>query len=154
MIMHYILYIILCICSSWLYRRGGSDKSYHGKERDLGVSLCLIACLWLFKGWTWLYIPVFGLSWVSLSMYHKWLNPFFDKPKSDCFWFNWTTHGQGIGYAVMPLVFLPSISLSSILARVVFLAISMTLVSEYSENVEYEENMRGFLACASIVFLI
>ena len=140
------LLAVLCfsLLSGWLYRRGGSDKTWHGKERDWGVSLCTILCIAAYKGWTWWYIPLFLTSWGALSTYWK--------KSGDCKWYHWFAHGAGIGLAAFPLLWY-GVSWQAIVTRTVFCAVAMTAVSEWSDRVEYEEFMRGFIATASVVFL-
>jgi hypothetical protein len=97
------------------------------------------------------YLACFILSWGALSTYHKWLNPIFKKPKTDCFWFNWLAHGMGIGLACLPL--LTYIPLINILCRVTVLGITIMLWSELNDNAVWEEVGRGVLIICTLPLL-
>ncbi len=140
------LFIALSALSGRFYRMGGEDGSWHGKERDWGCSLCLIACLWLFNGWSWLYFPTFLFSWLALSAYWK-------GKAVDMKWHHWAMHGAGCGLAALPLIW-AGVTIQQIVYRAVFCCIAMTAVSEFSDDVEYEEFMRGAIFTSSVVFLI
>lgn len=156
-----LLWVILACFSGVLYHLGGcgkgGDKMYprlpkwlwgkvNGKLRDWSCSLCLIACLWLFKGFSWLYFPTFILSWFGLSAYWKF-------GKVDMKWWNWAMHGLFCGLAALPLIWC-GVSMVGILIRSLLCAITMTCVSEFSEDVRYEEFMRGVTFTLYSVFLI
>lgn len=141
-----IAFIALSLASGILYRLGGIGKPYSTKSRDWGCPLCLITCLWLFKGWHWSYLLVLGLSWGALSSYWK-------GKAVDMKWWNWALHGAGCGIAGFPLLW-AGISFYSILYRTLYCAQAMVAVSEISENVWYEEIIRGIVFCATVVFLI
>lgn len=139
------IFCALSLISGVCYHWGGSDKTWHGKERDIGCSACLIACLWLFRGFSWIYLPVFGLSWSALSCYWK-------GKAVDMRWWNWALHGLGCGLATLPL--LPYIPINNLLCWVIFCTLAMTAVSEFSNNATFEEGMRGLIFTGSSVFLI
>jgi hypothetical protein len=151
MVKNYLLYGMLSLLSGWLYRRGGSDKSWHGKERDWGCPLCLLTCLfWLTSKQVTVvtllaYIATGLTSWGALSTYWK--------KGEDCKWHHWALHGLFCGLAALPMIWC-GINMFSILYRSLFLAVTYTTVSEFSENVVYEEMMRGFLFTASVIFLV
>ena len=128
-----------------MYRWGGSDKTWHGKERDWGCSLATVLALWLLLGWSWWYVAVFGLSWAALSTYWK--------RSGDCKWYHWAMHGAGVGLACLPLYAI-GVPLWRILFRAIFLAILMTVVSEASDDVWVEELSRGGLVVASLSLLV
>jgi hypothetical protein len=141
-----LVVIILSILSGWLYRAGGIGKPYPTKLRDIGCSLCLIASLYLFKGLQWAYLPVFALSWGALASYWK-------GKAVDMKWWNWGLHGLGCGLAALPVIFL-GISWYQIGLRTLFCTVAMTAISEASKDVFVEEFGRGFIFCASVIFLI
>jgi len=62
-------------------------------------------------------------------------------------------HGLFCGLAALPLCFI-GLELYRVLYRVLFCAIAMTAVSEFSENVKYEEWCRGMIFTGSVVFLL
>jgi len=145
-----ILICLLSILSGVFYHLGGIGKPYPTKLRDWGCPACFIVCLYLTAGRFTLqvalcYLATFLLSWAALSTYYK--------KGIDCKWQNWFFHGLGCGLAALPLIWV-GVSTLDILSRSLFLVASMTLVSEFSESVWYEEFMRGFIFTASMVFLI
>ena len=152
------LLVILALFSGWLYRRGGSDKTWHGKERDWGCSLLTLAALWLFSKEATIVLNlrtvavfsvVFLLSWGALSTYWKG-----DKP--DCKYYHWFLHGLGVGLALLPLVFSgsePYHLLYKILLRSFALGGIMMIVSEASDSVLVEELGRGAVVVATLPIL-
>jgi hypothetical protein len=102
----------------------------------------LVASLWLFRGPSWWYILVFGLSWVTLSSYWK-------GKAIDMKWYHWAFHGLGCGLATLPLGFPLGAAY-----RAVFCTAAIIAVSEFSDDVVYEEFWRGFVFVGSAIFLL
>lgn len=139
----FIALTALSAISGLLYRLGGSDKTWHGKERDWGCAVCVVLGLWVvlhrFSVW---YFPVFLLSWGALSTYWK-------GDAVDVKAVHWFLHGLGCGLACLPLVVL-GVPLWLILTRAILLGGLMTWVSEASEDVFIEEFSRGGLLVATL----
>jgi hypothetical protein len=146
--------LALAVISGIFYRMGGSD-TYDPKWRDWGCSLVSLATLSL---WThsrailWVFPLIFLLSWGALSTYHKWLNPFFKKPKTDCYWFNWLAHGLGIGLACLPLYAIGVVT-QLVVFRAVLLGILIMIWSERNEQVVWEEIGRGAFIVLTLLIL-
>lgn len=153
-----LLIILLSIASAILYRMGGSDR-FNPKWRDWGVSICVLtAFALLYPLRTQNYgilaiISSFLLTWGALSTYHKWLNPLFNKPKTDCFWFNWFAHGLGIAMALFPFAWV-GVSWRLLSIRAIVLGVSMMLWSRYNHNVVWDEGGRGALIVLTLLIFI
>ena len=154
-----LLLAILAYFSGWLYHRGGSDGTYHGKERDWGCSLCAVLSYSLFfklpNNWIGMGICLvtFLLTWGALSTYHKYLNKYFDKSTDNVHWFNWLAHGIGVGLATIPFVIIGS-TMTLTWVRAVILGALMMVVSELSDDVWVEENGRGALIVLTTPLLL
>lgn len=91
------------ISGVWYYLGGTGGVWWKSSwVRDWLCSLTVLAVLSLTGMWHWSLLMCFPLMIMALSTYHKWLNKYFGKPTSDCFWFNWLAHGLGIGLALIP----------------------------------------------------
>jgi hypothetical protein len=142
-----ITVILGAIASAVLYRIGGSDNTWHGKERDWGCSLAFMVVFYLVHGkFSYLtYLLSFLFCWVTLSTYWK-------KKGTDAQWYHWFLHGFMVGLSSIPLAWI-GISTVLILIRSLVLGLSMMAVSELSTNVLVEEYGRGFLIVATLPIL-
>ncbi|MEM3036136.1 MAG: hypothetical protein QXS18_04950 [Thermoplasmata archaeon] len=163
-----IIIILLAIIAGILYRLGGSCKKENWldclrntKIRDLGIPLIQGGILiWLnlkslkfslFLSKIPLFLLTFGLTFASLTTYHKWLNKFFNKTKENAYWFNWFAHGFFIGLSFLPLVGI--FGLEKILLRAVLLGLGMAVWSSLVKWDILEEWGRGFLIIFSLLCL-
>ena len=155
MIFKILLLLGLSSLSAFLYRRGGTNKGT--LWRDVGCSLVTLVALWLLLGFKlsywWAYLLTFGLSWGSLTTYHKWLNKFFGKNKDDCYWWNWLAHGLVIGFVCLPIIY-TGIVWWIILFRAIVLGIAMMIWSERIGKVDLEESGRGALIILTLSLLL
>jgi hypothetical protein len=166
MILNMVLVLCLAALAGLLYYCGGASKEEGHKNLPF-------LPLWMFASWVrdWL-IPalacgvlglLFGLHWsmlilypamgAALSAYHKWLNPFFKKPKTDCFWFNWLAHGLVIGLSVVPYVIFYQHNYIGLALLVAALGYSIMVWSEKQDKVEIEASGRGVLIILSLLLL-
>ena len=151
-----IILAIGSVISGILYHCGGIGKPYSTKLRDIGCSLIILLTLSFLAHKIfpiWVNLVTFGLSWLFLSTYHKYLNKWFNKPRTDAFYFNWLAHGIGIGLAMIPMAWI-GITWWLILIRAVVLGLSMMVWSELNDNAVSEEFGRGALIVLSLPLLM
>ncbi len=137
----------LSLNSAILYRLGGVGYPYNTKVRDAGITtLYFIYCLTRIPPTPWniflLLLSCFAL-FGSLTTYHKWMNKFFHKPKSDVFWFNWLFTGFCYALSALPIVFITH-GWVGFFARIILLPAIIMAWSELIGNVDLEEGGRGF----------
>ena len=134
--------IILSCISAFLYWAGGHGKPFHTLYRDIGIPLMFLLYM-SYHIWNWTLILSALLMWASLTTYHKWLNPFFKKPTTDAYWFNWIAHGLGVSLSILPFIIVTGLWLPFILRTIVLTAV-ITLWSEIWNMVEIEDSGKGF----------
>ena len=164
--MSIFIVLFLAVLSGFLYYVGGAGKEEAERRipwfpswlvssgtRDLGCAACAIITLGALYGWHWSLALVFFTLFGALTEYHKWLNPLFKKPKTDCFWFNWLATGVVCGLALAPYVVFFNHNWAGYAILVAFLGASTMLWSEAFEKVEVEASGRGALLIISLAFL-
>jgi len=141
-----MLILVTSIIDGILYHLGGIGGVWWKSSwiRDIGVSLATLSCVGILFGWHWSLIPCFFLMWGALSTYWKCLNKYFNKPTSDCFWFNWLTHGIGVGLALTIYGYFNH-CLGLTLVRSIVLGLSMMIWSHFVHKVAWDEGGRGAL---------
>ena len=139
--------LVLSFLSAIFYRLGGIGGKWYfnTKMRDIGCSIITIISL-LILGIIvsfWIYIIVFGLSWLTLSAYWG-----LDEKK-----FGYWAHGLGLSLALLPIAYITGNWLGFTL-RTIVLTASITIWSEYTKWDVLEESGRGFLITATIPLLL
>jgi len=143
-----IFYIVLgSLISGFLYWAGGHGKPYNTLYRDLGIPLLMLGLISLTTGFHWSLIINCLLMYGTLTTYWKILNKFFNKPTTDCFWFNWFIHGLGIGLSFIPYG-IYTYTIKFVIIRAIILGLSMMLWSRFIHN-KWDERGRG-----ALIFLV
>lgn len=143
-----------CIYSGIFYWLGGQGGVWYKKSwiRDWVCPLVVLAVMeWLGK-WHWSLLLCYPLMALALSTYHKWLNPIFNKPKSDCYFMNWFMHGFIIGLALLPYGYFTD-TIDTIILRAFILGVFMMVWSEIIDKDKVEESGRGGLIIATLKML-
>lgn len=151
--------IFLSCLNAILYRLGGAspaDFPYMSKWLVKGytrvIGVCLIYILYYLNNWHWTILPSTLLLAIAVNSYHKWLNPLFKKPATDCFWFNYLAHGFFISLADLPYIWHYGLWLPFIY-RTSILSLGIMLWSLIWKNVNIEEGGRGYLIIQSLSIL-
>ena len=150
----WLLVLVLSILAGVLYRIGGSSLHLANKTkyRDIGCMLCntlTLLVIGLPKPF-WCLFFVMGLLFGSYTTYHKWMNPLFGHSKDDVHWYGWFMHGFALGFALMPFYHIWHI----VLIRAFILGLFTMIWSVSISNATCEEFGRGFLANATLLFLL
>lgn len=147
-----MIYLILIILGTILYRVGGSDLFLENKTkyRDAGVPLCGCAIVAIhnhpLSAMAWLGLMFsFGLSWGAMTTYFK--------PKGEPVrWFNWLIVGLAFGIAFLPFAW----ATGAWVAFGIRTALCVFLIAAWSEligNDVLEEFGRGFIFCATLLII-
>ena len=142
------------IYSGLFYWLGGQGGVWYKKSwiRDWVCPLVVLAVMEWFGKWHWSLLLCYPLMVGALSMYHKWLNPIFGKPKTDCYWFNWLFHGLIVGLALLPYGYFTN-TIDLVLERAYILGILTMVLSTIIDNDFWEETLRGGLIIATLKML-
>ena len=144
MIMKILWYLGLTALSGFLYWVGGQDWG-NKLARRLGcalIALTLFIILFGFKlGHIWAYLGFLILNYFALSSYNDWIG-------YDCFWLT----GLFYGLFAFPLVFI-GVHWYLMLARAIFLALTIWWLRSRTGNVNKEEIGSGLLYTGSLLIL-
>jgi len=138
----YAVIVGMAVCSGVTYRMGGSAH-FNKLYRRIGCSLVVVLTLWLIRGWTWWYIPCFGLNWLFLSTYHDYVG-------HDNFWLS----GFGVGIALLPLLLAGYSGWIWVLSRSLVLGLLWGLYSAFVRNAVVEEIGRGAAVILTLPIVI
>lgn len=151
-----IALVIGSILSGLFYHLGGIGGKWWRSSwiRDWICPLILLATMQWSYTWHWSLYIVYFLMVGALSTYHKWLNPIFHQPKTDCFWFNWFAHGLVIGVALILYGYFTG-TLDQCILRAHILGISMVIwssiiIKKFKLNVAWDEWGRGALIISTL----
>lgn len=143
--LRYILTAMIAPISGVLYRMGGSDN-FNTKWRDIGVSICVVACLSLLGFFHWVLLIVFGLQFGSLTTYFK-------KKGSEARYWNWAIVGLSDGLTMAPI----AVVYGNWLGFGIRTAVCALLTSTWSSligNAVLEENGRGWIRVITLPLLL
>ena len=166
MILNLVVLVVFTILGAILYHMGGVSKEegkkdfpwvptwmINTKARDIGVPLVSCLALWKFYGLHWSLLLTFVAMMGALSTYHKYLNKFFKKPKTDCFWFNYLAHGFCIGLSPILYVALYQHNYFGQILLAPILAI-LVMAWSLSNDVCFKDEVgRGGLIVLSLILL-
>ena len=143
--MRYLIFSILIIVNSLLYRMGGMagwDKLW----RRIGCAVVTTGAFLIFLPPHWSFILHALLLYAALTTYHDYLN----KGKEN--WLCWLTTGLVYGAAAFPLM-LTGVGWLTVVIRAVVLGLATMIWSEYEGNATREELGRGALLILTIPIL-
>lgn len=155
MIVKIIIWLILSVTCGIAYHVAGKGGFPNAKLiRRLGCSLLALWLFLAFRGFTlrlwWAYLAFLILNYGALTLYHDYLAP--DGTSEN--WLCWLATGATYGLAAFPLIWC-GVHWYLIIARSIFLAISIMWLRERTGKVFAEEFFSGLLFCGSIpLFLI
>ena len=149
-----IIWLIASLIAGLLYHIAGTGGFKNAKAiRRFGcaaIALGLYIYLAGFHlGQWWVYLFTYILNALALSTYHDYLAP--DGTSEN--WLCWLATGGGYGLSALPLVWC-GVHWWAILARAIFLAISIMWLRERTCKVFKEEFFSGVLYCGSIPILL
>lgn len=152
--MKIILWLGLSIASGIVYRVTGKGGFKGAKLfRRILCPLLFLALFCALKSPKFAYIlpylATFGLSTMALSTYNDYLAP--DGSSEN--WLCWLVTGLFYGLSALPLIWC-GVHWYSIVARALFLAITIMWLRERTGKVFWEEIGSGFLYCASTPLLL
>jgi len=153
------MYIIGTALSALFYHLGGMGGAWWKSSwvRDWLCPLVVLATLYLTGMWHWSLWLCYPLMIGASSTYWKVLNKYFNKPTTDCYWFNWCAHGIGWGLALLPYGFMMG-SVEAVVARALILGLCMALWSSVivkwlKLSVAWDEGGRGGLIICTLPLL-
>lgn len=142
----------LTFIAGLLYRMGGSGD-YDTKARDIGCSICMVLTIALLGLWHWSVLICFFLMFGAMTTYWGFVNKWFGKSTKDKYWWNWMLTGIGYSLAMLPLA-IATDHYQGFLVRTFVCTLLITLWSEVTGNVKYEEGGRGGINNVTLILLL
>jgi hypothetical protein len=146
------LWVIFTAIGVVLYRLGGK-AGWNTKFRDIGVSACFCALLWLQGGISGLWqtlslVPTFGLLFAALTTYRY----FLPKPK-DYKWYHYALHGFFTAFSAVFYAWASGCWLGFWI-RCGLNAVLVAVVSHFISKDWLEEGLRGASIVGSVPLLL